>query len=260
MATALITGASSGIGAEFARQLAERGMDLILVARSRDRLESAAAGFRALGRDVEVLTADLANRDDVARVVRRLGDPDHPVEVLVNNAGFGIHARLSSADSAPHDEAFEVMVRTVRELAAAAARAMRSRGSGRILNVSSTAGFITMSSGYSAIKAWVTNMSEGLSIELRGTGVTVTALCPGWVRTEFHDRSGISRSNIPGWMWIDLEDLVRAALRDLDRGKVISIPSIRYKTMMWIVRHLPRSAVRAVSRGISSSRSATVTE
>ena len=143
--------------------------------------------------------------------------------------------------------------------------AMRARGHGRILNVSSTAGFITMSSGYSAIKAWVTNFSEGLSNELYKTGVTVTALCPGWVHTEFHDRAGISKGGIPSWMWLDSERLVRSALRDAERGKVISIPSVRYKVLIWFARHLPRSAVRSISRAISSSRTAsgsssTVTE
>lgn len=260
MATALITGGTSGIGAEFARQLAARGTDLVLVARSKDRLESMAAELRAVGRTVEVLSADLAQRRDVDRVVKRLEDASRPIDLLVNNAGFGMHSRLSDADQGPHDEAFEVMVRSVRLLAAAGARGMRSRGSGRIVNVSSTAGFVTMSSGYSAIKAWVTTFSEGLSNELHGTGVTVTALCPGWVHTEFHDRAGINKNSIPNWLWLDVESLVRSALRDIDRGTVISIPSIRYKVLIWIVRHLPRRAVRWISRGISSSRSATVTQ
>jgi len=117
-----------------------------------------------------------------------------------------------------------------------------------------------MGSGYSAIKAWVTNFSEGLANELHGTGVRVMALCPGWVRTEFHDRAGLSRRGIPDWLWLDVGPLVRSALRDLDRGRVISIPSLRYKVLIWFLRHLPRRTVRWVSRGISSSRSATVTQ
>jgi uncharacterized protein len=110
------------------------------------------------------------------------------------------------------------------------------------------------------VKAWVTIFSEGLSNELHKTGVTVTALCPGWVHTEFHERAGISKGGIPTWMWLDSESLVRTALRDAERGKVISIPSVRYKVLMWMVRHLPRSTVRAISRAISSSRSSTVAE
>jgi hypothetical protein len=260
MGIALVTGGTSGIGAAFARQLAAQGHDLVLVARDTARLEQMAHELRGMGREVEVLSADLAQRADVAKVVARLEDPSRPIDVLVNNAGFGMHTRSSDADSTGHDVAFEVMLRAVRELAAAAARSMRSRGSGRIINVSSTAGFITMGSGYSALKAWVTVFSEGLSNELHGTGVTVTALCPGWVHTEFHDRAGISKGGIPSWMWLDAESLVRSALRDAERGKVISIPSVRYKVLIGIARHLPRSAVRAISRAISSSRSSTVAE
>ncbi len=258
MGIALVTGGTSGIGATFARQLAARGDDIVLVARDVARLEEMAHELRGMGREVEILPADLARRDDVAKVVARLEDASRPVDVLVNNAGFGMHTRSSDADSTGHDLAFEVMVRAVRELAAAAARGMRARGRGRIVNVASTAGFITMASGYSAVKAWVTVFSEGLSNELHKTGVTVTALCPGWVHTEFHDRAGISKRGIPSWMWLDAESLVRSALRDADRGKVISIPSVRYKVLMWLVRHLPRGTVRAISRAISSSRSSTV--
>lgn len=260
MGIALVTGGTSGIGAEFARQLAASGHDIVLVARSVAGLESTAAELRALGRDVEILPADLADRADVARVVQRLESTERPIDVLVNNAGFGMHTRLSSADSAPHDVALEVMIRAVRELGAAAARSMRPRGAGTIINVSSTAGFIAMSSGYSAVKAWVTNFSEGLANELYRSGVTVTALCPGWVHTEFHDRAGISKGGIPSWMWLEARDVVRVALRHARAGRVISIPSVRYGVLMWIVRHLPRSTVRSISRAISSSRSATVSE
>lgn len=256
MTTALVTGGTSGIGAAFARQLAAAGHDIVLVARDRARLEQMAQELRGMGREVEVLPADLADRADVARVVERLEDAENPVDVLVNNAGFGMHSKLSDADSTPHDLAFEVMVRSVRELGAASARAMRLRGRGRIINTSSTAGFIAMSSGYSSIKAWVTSFSEGLSNELHGTPVTVTALCPGWVNTEFHDRAGISKRGIPGWLWVDPDKVVRSALKDAERGRVISIPGLRYKVLMGIARHLPRAAVRSVSRAISSSRTA----
>jgi short-subunit dehydrogenase len=260
MGIALVTGGTSGIGATFARQLAARGDDIVLVARDKTRLDEMAHELRGMGREVEVLAADLSKRADVAKVVKRLEDTTKPIDVLVNNAGFGMHSKLSDADSSVHDVAFEVMVRAVRELGAAAARSMRTRGRGRIINVSSTAGFITMASGYSAIKTWVTAFSEGLSNDLHKTGVTVTALCPGWVHTEFHARAGISKGGIPSWMWLDSESLVRSALRDAERGKVISIPSVRYKVLIWFARHLPRSVVRSISRAISSSRSSTVTE
>lgn len=253
MGVALVTGGTSGIGAAFARLLAARGYDLVLVARSIDRLDEMAAELRASGRTVEVLPADLADRNAVARVVERLSDPARPIDLLVNNAGFGIHASLLDTDVSEFDRGFEVMCRTVFVLSGAAARGMVHRGSGRIVNVSSTAGFLTMGS-YSSIKAWVTSYTESLAVELRGTGVGVTALCPGWVRTEFHDRAGIRSSSIPNFMWLDAEQLVSAALRDVDRGTVISIPTLRYRALIGLARLAPKSAIRSVSGAISSSR------
>ncbi|WBU37049.1 SDR family NAD(P)-dependent oxidoreductase [Homoserinibacter sp. YIM 151385] len=253
MGTALVTGGTSGIGAAFARALAARGHDLVLVARDEARLEETAAELRATGRHVEVLSADLSVRADVDRVAARIEDPSRPVDLLVNNAGFGVHWKLTASDVEVHDRAMEVMVRAVLVLGGAAGRAMRERGHGAIVNVSSTAGFITMGA-YSAIKAWVTSYTEGLSNELHGTGVTVTALCPGWVRTEFHQRAGIRSSSIPESLWLDADALVATSLRDVDRGRVISMPSIRYRVLIWFTRHLPRTTVRWISRRISSSR------
>jgi len=253
MGIALVTGGTSGIGAAFADSLAARGYDLVLVARGRERLERSAAKLRALGRSVEIIAADLADRGDVARVAARLEDGARPIDVLVNNAGFGVRALLTDPDTSAHDDGIEVMCRTVLVLSGAAARGMRANRGGRIINVSSTAGFLTMGS-YSAIKAWVTSFSESLAVELKGTGVAVTALCPGWVRTEFHERAGIHASSIPNALWLDAEQVVKACLRDVDKGKVISIPTVRYRALMWMVRHAPRSAVRAVSSALSSSR------
>src|SRR3954453_19759474 len=247
MATALVTGGASGIGAAFARALARRGFDLVLVARDRERLEAAADAYRAMGRPVEVLAADLADRSDVDRVAARLEDPARPVEVLVNNAGFSVRERLTDPDVAGHDRALDVMVRAVLVLAGAAARGMRERGHGNIVNVSSVAGFISMGA-YSAIKAWVTTYTEGLANELHGTGVRVMALAPGWVRTEFHERAGVPVSGIPSALWLDADELVAAALKDLVRGRVISVPSLRYRSLILLARHGPRGGVRAVSR------------
>jgi short-subunit dehydrogenase len=250
MPTALITGGTSGIGAEFARQLAGKGYDLVLVARDADRLEALAAELPV---SVEVLPADLSDRAQVQRVAARLERADAPIEVLVNNAGFSVKALLTAEDVTPHDLGYEVMMRAVLVLGGAAGRAMRARGSGRIINVASTAAFVSMGS-YSAMKAWVLSYSEGLAIELGGTGVTVTALCPGWVHTEFHERGGVSMSKLPDVMWLDVEPLVRSALRDSERGKVVSIPSVRYKVLIWLARVGPRAAVRRVSAKLSSSR------
>lgn len=254
MATALVTGGTSGIGAAFARALARRGDDLVLVARDAQRLEGVASELsRHHGVQVEVLPADLADRQDTEKVADRLRSDEAPVDTLVNNAGFGVHVRLLAEDTTPHERAIEVMCRAVLVLGAAAGGSMVRRGHGTIINVSSTAGYVTMGS-YSAVKAWQTAYTEGLSIELAGTGVTATALCPGWVRTEFHERAGIDAATIPGPMWLDVDRVVADALRDAAAGKVISIPSARYKALMVLARHSPRSVVRAASSRLTSSR------
>lgn len=254
MPTALVTGGTSGIGAAFARQLAARGDDLVLVARDAVRLETSATALReAYGVEVEVLAADLGDHDQVLRIAARLTDVARPVDLLVNNAGFGVHHRLTDPDPGPHEHAIAVMITAVLVLGGAAGRAMRERGSGAIVNVASTAGFMAMGS-YSAIKAWALTYSESLANELFGTGVTVTALAPGWVRTEFHERAEIRTSSIPAPLWLDADALVAECLDDVARGKVISIPSKRYRALMWAVRHVPRSAVRAASRALSSGR------
>jgi short-subunit dehydrogenase len=254
MATALVTGGTSGIGAAFARALAARGDDLVLVARSAERLaETAAEISDRHGVTVEVIAADLGIRDDVLRVADRITRSEQPIDLLVNNAGFGLRMRLTAADTSPHEHAMDVMCRAVLILAAAAGRVMRERGHGVIINVSSTAGFLAMG-GYSAIKAWVTAYSEALANELRGSGVTVTALCPGWVRTEFHERANIHVSRIPGLLWVDADRLVADCLVDVDRRKVISIPSRRYKVLIFLARHAPRGLVRTVSALLSSGR------
>ena len=254
MTTALITGGTSGIGAAFARALAARGDDLVLVARDAERLTETAASLKdQYGVGVETLVADLGVREDVLRVAERLASAGQPIDFLINNAGFGVRAKLLSEDIDVHDRGIDVMIRAVLILSGAAGRAMRERGSGKILNVSSSAGFLTMGA-YSAIKAWVTVYTEGLANELRGTGVTVTALCPGWVRTEFHERADINTRAIPELLWLEADDLVAEALVDADAGKVISIPSKRYAVLMGLLRQLPRGAVRTISRRVTSSR------
>ena len=254
MTTALVTGGTSGIGAAFARALAARGDDLVLVARNVDRLaEMATQLTEAHGIEVEVMSADLGNRDDVLRVAARLQSTEQPIDLLVSNAGFGVRARLLTEDIATHEHAIDVMIRAVLILGAAAGGTMKTRGRGTIINVASTAGFVTMG-GYSAIKAWVVTYSEGLANELDGSGVQVTALCPGWVRTEFHERADIRTSKIPDQLWLDADRVVADCLADVERQKVISIPSKRYKVLILAARLAPRSAVRAVSRKLSSGR------
>jgi short-subunit dehydrogenase len=254
MATALITGGTSGIGAAFARALAARGDDLVLVARNADRLSEMATELKEqYAVNVETVAADLAIRADVAGIAERLTSLEQPIDMLINNAGFAVRAKLTDADTTRHELAIDVMIRAVLMLGAAAGRTMRQRGSGTIINVSSTAGFVTMGS-YSAIKAWVTTYTEGLANELHGTGVRVTALCPGYVRTEFHERAGINMGSLPELMWLDADRLATDCLNDAAAGKVVSIPSKRYKAMITICEHLPHRAVRAISRRLTSGR------
>jgi short-subunit dehydrogenase len=254
MATALITGGTAGIGAAFARALAARGDDVVLVARNADRLSEMATELKErYAVSVETIVADLAVRSEVLGVAERLASVEQPIDLLVNNAGFGVRSKLTTVDTTRHEHAIDVMIRAVLILSAAAGRAMRQRGAGTIINVSSTAGFVTMGN-YSAIKAWVRVYTEGLANELHGTGVKVTALCPGWVRTEFHERAEINTGSIPTLMWLDADRLVADCLKDAAAGKVISIPSKRYQLMITICEHLPHRTLRAVSRRLTATR------
>ena len=249
-----MTGATAGIGLAFSRRLAADGHDLVLVARDEERLEKVAAELRsAYGRQVEVLRADLADRAQVQVVADRLAEEDRPVDLLVNNAGFGLNRGFIGGDVAAEERLLDVLCRAVLVLSHAAAGAMKARGRGAIINVSSVAGFVAMGT-YSAAKAWVTTFSEALSNELAGTGVTVTALCPGFVRTEFHQRGGMNMSRLPERMWLDADDLVDSCLADVRAGRVISVPSVRYKAVVGLARHAPRPLARRLSGGIASRR------
>jgi uncharacterized protein len=251
---ALVTGATAGLGAEFARQLAGRGFDVILVGRRVDRLEERAAEVRALGRAAEVLAADLGDRDAVDGVAARLADRERPVDVLVNNAGFAWRTPVTSPDWSAHDRVYEVMCRAPLVLAAAAAGGMVERGRGTIINVSSLTGLLT-SGSYAASRAWMTTYSQSLSVQLKGTGVTATALLPGWMRTEFHDAAG-GRRGIPGPLWVDTEPVVRICLRDAAAGRAVSVPTVRYRVIGSFLRHAPRGMVRAISAEIMGRRRA----
>jgi uncharacterized protein len=253
MQTALITGATSGLGLAFARALAKSGYHLVLVARTETRLAQVAAELSGPGRSVTWIAADLGDRAQLERVAAGLSDPDRPVDLLINNAGFGLGQGFLDSEVAAEEELLAVLCQAVLVLSHAAGRAMRCCGSGAILNVSSVAGFATMGS-YSAAKAWVTSFSEGLATELAPSGVRVLALCPGFVRTEFHQRAEISMSGMPNIGWLKAEDVVRQALADLARGRVLSVPSIRFKVVSSLARHAPRSFVRWASAAIRMRR------
>jgi len=254
MATALVTGATAGIGLAFCRELAERGHDLVLVARDRARLENVSDELEAKYQvHCEILAADLSDRLQVQKVAERLAEPGRPVDLLVNNAGFGLSRSFLQGDLADEERALDVLCRAVMVLSHAAALAMRDRGRGAIINVSSVAGFVAMGS-YSAAKAWVTTFSEALANELAGTGVTVTALCPGFTHTEFHQRASLDMSRLPRVMWLEADRLVRDCLDDVKAGKVISVPGPQYKLIAALTRTLPRGLVRRASGGVASRR------
>ncbi|QFG67547.1 SDR family NAD(P)-dependent oxidoreductase [Ornithinimicrobium pratense] len=254
MGIALVTGASSGLGKEFADQLAARGHDLVLVARGRQVLEALAADLNARrGVRVEVLPADLTNRSQLQEVADRLADPDRPVDLLVNNAGFGSRQGFVRNSLDEEERAVDLMIKAVMVLAHAAGGAMRGRGRGAILNVSSVAGFVVMGH-YSAIKSYVTVFSEALATELGPDGVTVTAVCPGFTHTEFHDRAEMDMSRLPEALWLKAPDVVRQALDDVARGKVVSVPSATYKGVVGLLRVMPRAIIRRVAGELAERR------
>jgi len=236
--TAVITGASSGIGETFARKLATRGYDLILVARREQRLQKIAGDLAG----ATALAADLATPEGIAKLENAISRSES-LELLVNNAGFGTMGRFWTANLAGQEQMLDVHIRATMRLTHVALRGMVVRGRGAVINVSSVAGF-GQSAGnvsYCASKAWINNFCEGLDLELReaGSPVTVQALCPGFTVTEFHETLGVDRDLIPGWMWMTADSVVEASLRGLERRKVIVVPGWKYKAAVVVMRHAP---------------------
>jgi short-subunit dehydrogenase len=263
--TALITGATAGIGAAFARRLADDGYRVVLVARDKNRLEGLAEELRAtFGRPVEVLPADLSDPQSRQAVVDRLGVDDTgpdglpPVDLLVNNAGIGTTGEFWVASYETLHAQLELNVTAVLALSHAVIPGMVRRGHGGVINVASVAGMLPgRGSTYSASKAWVISLSEGLSAGLAGTGVRVLALCPGFVRTEFHQRAGIDMSSSPSWVWLSADDVVDDGLRALQKDAVVSIPSLRYKAVVVGTRLIPRRLTRRFASRAGGGRGRT---
>uniref|UniRef100_Q02BL8 Short-chain dehydrogenase/reductase SDR n=1 Tax=Solibacter usitatus (strain Ellin6076) TaxID=234267 RepID=Q02BL8_SOLUE len=236
---AMVTGASSGIGAAFARRLSRDGFALILVARRADRLESLA---RELG-GAETVAADLTQHEGLARVEQRIASAAD-LELLVNNAGFGTKGKFHETSLEGQDAMHRLHVIATMRLTRAALAAMVPRGRGGVINVSSVAAF-GQSPGnvsYCSTKAWMNSFTEGLDLELRSAGspVRVQALCPGFTITEFHDAMGMSRDGIPAWMWMPADDVVDTSLRGLARGQVFVVPGAFYKLIVNVEKIVPR--------------------
>ena len=245
--SALITGASSGIGEAMCRELGRAGIPQVVVARRGDRLEQLAATFA----DVEVLAADLTTADGVAAVEERLTDPHRPVDLLVNNAGFGTSGAFAELDPDRLDEEVRLNVGALTRLSRAALGAMVPRKRGYLLNVSSVVSFQPgpRLAVYAATKAYVTSLSESLHEEVRGTGVKVTALCPGLTRTEFQDVSMSTKmaDRAPAWVWQSAEEVAATGLRDMAAGRALSIPGPLNKSMVTASGITPRGVLRRMS-------------
>lgn len=239
---ALVTGPTSGIGRSFARALAGQGHDLLLVSRNADRLADVANELRReFSVDVRTESADLTDRSDIARIADLAAA--EPVDVLVNNAGFGIKGGILSTSADQEQRMLDVLTTAVLQVSRAVVPGMVERGRGYVFTVSSVAGWITGGT-YSAAKAWATVFTEGIAVELSGTGVRAVAVCPGFTRTEFHQRAKMDMASVSEWMWLDADAVVRQALRDARAGRSISVAGSHYKALTALLRVLPRPIVR----------------
>ncbi|MFJ8440400.1 SDR family NAD(P)-dependent oxidoreductase [Kitasatospora griseola] len=239
MTTALITGATAGIGAAFANRLARDGRNLVLVARDTARLQQAAdeLGSR-YGVQVEILPSDLSTDTGIGAVEDRLRDDTRPVDLLINNAGFGNRGAYLDVPVQDELDMLKVHIEAVLRTTTAAVPGMRERGFGGIVNLASVAAFVPRGT-YGATKAWVVNFTLGIARDLAGSGVRLQALCPGFTRTEFHERAGMGTSTIPSWGWLTADRVVDDSLRDLARNRPLCVPGKRYKVAVTAARLLP---------------------
>jgi short-subunit dehydrogenase len=247
---ALVTGATAGIGAAFAELLARENHDLVIVARDLPRLNSRAEEWRTrYNVEVEVIQADLSRDEDIRRLELRLQNISRPVDVLINNAGFGINKSFTTSDVAEEIALLDVLVTAPMRLMHAVLPPMKERNSGIIINVSSVAGWIAGGT-YSAAKSYLTVLSESLHTELRDTKIRVHALCPGFTRTEFHQRGKMKMGAVPQSFWLSAEEVVSDAWKAALDGKAVSVPGAQYKVLSFISRFAPRPLVRKVGMNV----------
>lgn len=249
---ALVTGASAGIGDALCRRLAADGTDLVVTARRADRLEALATEVRQRnGVEVEVIQADLEDPGDLARVAERARSDDSPIDLLVNNAGYGGGGPFVSSDVAVQEGQVRLNVLALLRLTHAALPGMVARGNGAVMNLSSVAGFqpLPNTAVYAATKAFVTSFSEAVAEEVRGTGVTVTCVCPGFTRTEFQARAGAGAMNerVPGFAWLTADAVAAEALAATAAGRPMSIPGAGYKALTAVSRTAPMRLRRRVT-------------
>jgi len=245
---ALVTGATSGIGESFTRLLASKSYNIVLVARDLPRLQERAQGLEEkYGVKTHVIQADLATNDGCLTVEKYIAE--NQIDVLINNAGFGTNKAFTMSSLEIEQQLLDVLVRTPMRLMHVALPLMKQRNNGVIINVSSVAGYIAGGS-YSASKSYVTVLSESLNTELAGTNVKVSALCPGFTRTEFHQRGRMLMTGLPNFMWLDSDRLVEQSWNDAIKGEAVSVPGWQYKLLVFIVHSVPRSLVRKVGMNL----------
>jgi len=241
---ALVTGATSGIGESFTRLLASKKYNVVLVARDLPRLQERAQALETkFGIKTHVIQADLATDEGCLKVEKYI--LENQIDVLVNNAGFGTSKAFTMSTLEVEQQLLDVLVRTPMRLMHVALPLMKARNNGIIINVSSVAGYIAGGT-YSASKSYLTVLSDSLNTELSATNVKISALCPGFTRTEFHQRGKMSMKGLPNFMWLNSDRLVEQSWRDALKGKAVSIPGWQYKLLVFIVETMPRSIVRKV--------------
>ena len=241
---ALVTGATSGIGESFTRLLAENNYNIVLVARDLPRLQERAEQLQTKFKvQTHIIQADLATDSGCGVVEQYIAN--NQIDVLINNAGFGINKAFTLSQLVAEQQLLDVLVRTPMRLMHVALPLMKERNKGVLINVSSVASFIAGGT-YSASKSYLTVLSESLHTELAGTNVKISALCPGFTRTEFHQRGRMSMKGLPSFLWLDADELVARAWSDTLKGKAISIPGWQYQLLVFVIKRLPRSIVRKV--------------
>jgi short-subunit dehydrogenase len=245
---ALVTGATSGIGESFTRLLALSKYNIVLVARDLPRLQERAAALEAkFGISTHLIQADLATDEGCLKVEKYI--LENQIDVLINNAGFGTNKAFTMSTLEVEQQLLDVLVRTPMRLMHVALPLMKARNNGIIINVSSVAGYIAGGT-YSASKSYLTVLSESLNTELSATNVKVSALCPGFTRTEFHQRGKMSMKGLPNFLWLNSDRLVEQSWRDALKGKAVSVPGWQYKLLVLIVQTVPRSIVRKIGMSI----------
>jgi len=249
---ALVTGATAGIGESFTRLLAENNYNIVLVARDMPRLHERASQLQSqFNVQTHIIQADLSTDAGCAAVEEYI--TNNQIDVLINNAGFGINKAFTLSELKAEQEMFDVLVRTPMRLMHIVLPGMKQRNKGVVINVSSVAGYIAGGS-YSAAKSYLTIISESLHTELAGTNVKISALCPGFTRTEFHQRGRMSMKGLPSFMWLNSDKLVAKAWSDAVKGKAVSIPGWQYQLLVFVIHSLPRSVIRRVGMNLRAKQ------